>query len=988
LTKTVQGAYLIVSAPGFASKYVPVLKDKDLVIRLIDDSFKGKFEDIAMPFAMQNDFSISNAVSNHENRTDYKLGASTLDPVLQGSMSGLNTISKTGAPGAGANMYLDGFNSLNANTQPLIVLDGVPYENQSIYSLISGNNVTPLTDLDIKDVENITVLKDGASIYGSKAANGVILINTLRAKNPATRINFYAYTGVNMVPNTQYKMMNAWNYKSYLADMLSSEGLTANQIQALPYINNELPVVQNWGVSGNADYYRYNQTTNWQNQVFKTSIDQNYQLNVTGGNDAALYAISFGYLNQGGSVDNTSFSRYTTRVNAGIKLTDWFKLNANMSFVYSERNLSYEGLNRNFNPVYSALIKAPFTSPFVYNVTGEQTPNLEGADVFNISNPRAIIDNSLTSSNRFRFFGYLNGIITFSKYLDLSILGGLTTDKTSEQIFMPQAGIYHNVLPSADVINESQQLRNHLLQLNTDVRFNYQRTFNYVHDLKIHLGSRYQSSNAELDWGKSYNSASDQMKTLGDGINALAQMGGSLGSWNTINNYLNADYAYLSRYFVSLNAALDGSSRFGKDANGLLLFNNRFGFFPSINGAWLISSEQFMNNQHVVNILKLRAGYSITGNDDIGNYSARYYYVPQSLLGAYGLVRGNIPNTKLQWETNKKINVGVDASFLGERLNLSADIFSARTENLLSIKSIATATGIGYAAYNDGTLQNNGIDLSISGRIIDHTNLKWDMGLNLSTYKNTLLAMSNDVTYTTIDGGIIRTKVGAPIGQFYGYKTNGVFSSQTEASAANLSIQNSDGSLTPFTAGDVKFVDRDGNHIINEADMTVIGDPNPLFIGSYTNRVQWKRFTLDAMFNFSVGNKVYNALRANLEAMSNTDNQTIAAQYRWQMDGQVTNVPKAVWGDPMQNGRFSDRWIEDGSFIRLKSVTLSYDLPLKAGFISNAQIYVTGNNLLTFTHYLGYDPEFNISSNPLYYGIDAGVTAQPRTVLLGVKIGL
>ena len=170
--------------------------------------------------------------------------------------------------------------------------------------------------------------------------------------------------------------------------------------------------------------------------------------------------------------------------------------------------------------------------------------------------------------------------------------------------------------------------------------------------------------------------------------------------------------------------------------------------------------------------------------------------------------------------------------------------------------------------------------------------------------------------------------------------------------------------------------------------MTVIGDPNPSFIGTYTNKIQWKRFTLDAMFNFSVGNKVYNALRANLESMSNTDNQTVAAQYRWQVDGQVTAMPKAVWGDPMQNSRFSDRWIEDGSFIRLKTVTLSYDLPLKSGFISNAQIYVTGNNVLTFTHYLGYDPEFNISSNPLYYGIDGGVTAQPRTVLLGVKIGL
>lgn len=988
LNKSIQGAYLVVSAPGFATKHVALLKNNGLVIRLLDESFKGKFEDIAMPFDMKNDYKVEKAVSTHENRTDYKLGSATIDPVLETSLAGLNVVPKTGAPGAGANMYLDGFNTLNANSQPLIVLDGVPYENQPIYSLITGNTLSPLTDIDIKDVENITVLKDGASIYGSRAANGVILINTLRAKNPATRINFYAYSGVNFTPNTQYKMMDAWNYKSYLADMLNSEGLSSNQIQALPYINSQLPVVENWGVSGNPDYYRYNQSTNWQNQVFKTSMDQNYHLNVTGGNDAALYAISFGYLNQGGSVDNTSYSRYTTRVNAGIKLTDWFKLNADMSFVYAERNVSFEGLNRNFSPVYSALIKAPFMSPNVYNVSGQQTPNLEDVDVFNVSNPRAIIDNSLTASNRFRFFGFLNGIVTFSKFFDLSLLGGLTTDKATERIFLPQAGVNHDALPASAITNEAQQMRNHLLQVNADVRLNYQRTFNYIHDVKLHLGSRYQSSNAELDWGKAYNTASDEMKTLGDGLNALAQMGGSLGNWNTISNYFNGDYSYLNKYFVSVNAALDGSSRFGKDANGLLIFNNRFGFFPSVNASWLISSEEFMKNMNAINVLKLRAGYSITGNDDIGNYASRYYYVPQNLLGAYGLVRGNIPNPKLQWETNKKINAGIDASFLNERLNVSLDLYSSVTQDLLSIKNITAASGMSFAIYNDGSLQNKGIDLNISGRLVDHSNFKWDMGLIFSTYKNTLLSMSNDESFTTIDGGIIRTKVGAPIGQFWGYQTQGVFSSTAEAAAANLSIQHSDGSLTPFTAGDVHFVDRNNDHIINSADMTVIGDPNPSFIGTYSNKIQWKRFTLDAMFNFSVGNKVYNALRANLESMSNTDNQTVAAQYRWQVDGQVTTMPKAVWGDPMQNSRFSDRWIEDGSFIRLKTVTLSYDLPLKSGFISNAQLYVTGNNILTFTRYLGYDPEFNISSNPLYYGIDGGVTAQPRTVLLGVKIGL
>ena len=988
LEKSINGAVLVVNAPGFAPKQVPVLNRTNIEITLLDESFKGKYEDVATAVDMTNASNTTYAISSHENRDDYKLGATNVETVLQGSVNGLNSVSRSGVPGSGANMYLNGFNSLNANTQPLIVVDGVPYENQTIYSLIGGNVVSAISDIDVKDIESVTVLKDGASIYGSKASNGVILINTLRAKDASTRINFYAYAGTNFEPNIKYKMMNEWSYKNYLTDMMSNAGLSANDIQAYPFINTEKPVVENWGVSGNKDYYRYNQATNWQDEVFNNSINQNYHLNVTGGNDAALYAISVGFLGHGGQVDKTSFSRYTTRVNARIKMTEWFKLNANMSFVYSERALTYEGLNKNFNPVYAGLVKAPFTAPYVYNIANEKTLNLEDADIFGVSNPRAILDYGSASNNRFRFFGDLNGILSLSKYLTGSVLIGLTTDKVTERIFMPQAGIYHSPLANSYVTNEAQQMRNHFLQINTDARLTYDRTFDFVHDLTVRLGSRYQSSSSELDWGKAYNTASDEMKTLGDGKNAIAQMGGSLGDWKSISNYLNVEYSYLNKYFVSANAALDGSSRFGKDANGISLFNNKFGLFPSVNGAWLITSEEFMKNQKSIDVLKLRAGYSITGNDDLGNYSSTYYYVPQGLLGAYGLVRGNIPNTELQWETNKKVTVGLDASFLKERLNISVDVYTARTENLIGIKNISSVSGLGVEVVNDGTLQNKGIDLNITGRIIDRPTVKWDLGLNISNYQNQLLAMSTDETLTQIAGGTVRTKVGAPIAQFWGYQTDGIFRTQAEATAANLKIKNTDGTVVPFTAGDVKFVDQNLDGVINEKDMTVIGDPNPKFFGSVSNKIQYKRFTLNALITFSVGGSVYNALRANLESMSSLDNQTIVATDRWQTDGQITNTPKAVWGDPMGNARFSDRWIEDGSFARLKSVTLSYDIPLKSGFINNAQAYVTATNLLTFTNYLGYDPEFSSGQSPLYYGVDNGMSPQPRSVLVGIKIGL
>lgn len=553
---------------------------------------------------------------------------------------------------------------------------------------------------------------------------------------------------------------------------------------------------------------------------------------------------------------------------------------------------------------------------------------------------------------------------------------------------MPQAGINHTALASGEITNESQQIRNHFTQVSSDFRLTYNKKFDYVHDLVARLGVRYQTSDAELDWGKAFNTSSDEMKRLGDGVNELAQIGGSLGNWSSISNYLNVEYGYLNKYYLSLNAAMDGSSRFGVNANGIKISNNVYGLFPSLNGAWLISSENFMNNQQLFDVLKLRAGYSITGNDDIGNYSSRYYYKSSGLLGSYGLVRGGIPNTELKWETNKKAVIGFDASLLKEKLNLSLDVYTSRTEDLIAIKELSTVSGISYGVMNDGTMQNNGIDLNISGRIIDNKVWKWDLGLNVSTYQNKLVSMSTDEEFNTIAGATVRTKVGSAVAQFYGYKTDGIFTSKAEADAAGLKIQNPDGAILPFTAGDVKFVNLNDDKIINEEDMTVIGDANPDFFGSINSRLQWKRFSLNAQFSFMVGNDVYNALRANLESMSNTDNQTISAIYRWKLDGQQTTTPKATWADPMGNSRFSDRWIEDGSYLRLKNLTIAYNIPLKSSFITNAQIYVTGSNLLTFTKYLGTDPEFSIGQSPVYAGIDTGVTPQQRTILFGVKVGL
>ncbi|MBN2766490.1 MAG: SusC/RagA family TonB-linked outer membrane protein [Paludibacteraceae bacterium] len=989
LRRSFSSAVMLIKAPGFVTKQIPIRGRTSINIWLIDDSFNDVYGEIVLPFVKKDKLRATQSVSTHSNRRDYQSGSATVENILQSGVNGLNTVSRSGMPGAGANLFLNGINSIHSNNQPLIVVDGLIYDNQPFASLIGGNSSSALSDIAVHDIDNITILKDGGSVYGSKGANGVILINTIQAREAATRIDFHAYSGVNFEPDTKYKMLDAWSYKNYLTDMLLSQGMSTTQIQALPYINQEKPTVENWGISGNKDYYRYNQQTDWQDEVFRTSLNSNYHVNITGGNEKTLFAFGVGYLGHEGLVENTSFNRYSTRANAKIKMTDWFRLNANVSFVYSERDLKFEGADQNFNPVMAALVKAPFTSAKVYNVIGQETPNLEGVDMFNISNPTAIINNSKSESNRFRFNGGVDAEIKFTSFLKANFIFGLTSDKvTKESVFLPNAGVFHPALASGEITNQSQQLRNSFSLVNTEGMLSYEKNFDETQNVTARIGSRILTAKNELDWGKAFNTSSDEMKTLGDGRNTLAQVGGMLGSWASVSNYLNLEYAHSNRYFISINAALDGSSRFGKNADGIRISNNVFGLFPSLNAAWIVTGEKFMANQDFFDLLKVRAGYSVSGNDDIGNYSARYYYEPQVLLGAYGLVRANIPNDKLKWETNRKATVGLDFAMFKERLNLSVDLYNSITSDLISINAITPATGMSVTLSNDGSLRNRGIDVNINGRVIDRNDFKWDLGLNISHYKNTLLSIANNQKITQAANGFVISKTGAPVAQFYGYQTDGILNSADEATEAGLSIQKTDGTLVPFTAGDVKFVDRDKNNIIDENDMTVIGNPNPDVFGSLNSLFIWKRFSMNTVFTYSIGSEVYNLIRSEIESLSNTDNQTIAAQYRWKTNGQETLIPKAVWGDPMQNSRFSDRWIEDGSYVRLKSLTFAYDIPLNTKLINNLQIYLTGNNLLTFTKYLGYDPEFSTSQNPVFAGIDTGVSAQPRTLLFGIKLGL
>jgi len=364
----------------------------------------------------------------------------------------------------------------------------------------------------------------------------------------------------------------------------------------------------------------------------------------------------------------------------------------------------------------------------------------------------------------------------------------------------------------------------------------------------------------------------------------------------------------------------------------------------------------------------------------------------------------NIQNEAIQWETSKKAGAGIDIHFLDERVALSADIFSNRTENLLTQKSLKSIAGLEYYWSNGGALKNTGFELGLNMKLLDTKSVKWELGGSIGHYKNKITALPDGDFFTEILGGTVMTAVGQPAGVFYGYKTNGVFATSEEAEQSGMRKLNNNGTLTPYGAGDVWFYAPDGNYgIVTDKPGTVmdngreiavsdvrqiIGDPNPDFYGTVSSRLKVKKLTIDALFTYSYGNDVYNYLRSQLESGSNFYNQTVAMTNRWTTEGQKTNMPRAVYGDPMGNSVFSDRWIEDGSYFRLKTLTVSYDIPLNSIFIHGIKVWASANNLFTLTKYLGSDPEFSMNNAVLFQGIDAGLMPQSRSYFLGVKINL
>ena len=521
-------------------------------------------------------------------------------------------------------------------------------------------------------------------------------------------------------------------------------------------------------------------------------------------------------------------------------------------------------------------------------------------------------------------------------------------------------------------------------------RLQYRKEFNSVHRVQAILGWRYISSFMESDYAEGHNSGSDQKRNL---LNELEfkNTAGLNDLTRSISNYASVDYSYDNRYFLSAAMVIDGSSRFGESTrNGFQLFGHSWGFFPSVNVAWLASSESFMASAGFVNRLKLRAGFGITGNDDIDPYAWSPYFISVKYMDrANGIIAGNIGNSSIQWETTSKLGLGIDANLLNDRLSFSADVYRHHTKDLLYLDTLPDLAGGGYYWNNGGELSNTGFEFSAIVRVLNLKDIQWELGTSAGHYKNRILSLPGGDYTTRLYGAEILTSVDNPAGLFYGYKTQGVLNSEAEANDAGLKRVDEAGEAHAFAAGDVHFVDHLADGFIDENDRQVIGDPNPDLYGSFNSMFHYRNFSLDFYFTYSYGNDVYNYLRRDLESGWDFRNQTTAQLSRWITEGQETSQPKAAFGDPMGNSRFSDRWIEDGSYLKLKTLKLNYEVPLKGGrIIKGLNVWIAAGNVWTWTGYLGRDPEVSAGNSVLYQGIDTGLIPQTRTYFIGLKMNL
>jgi len=912
-----------------------------------------------------------------------KSGAITIDEYMQGRVPGLYVTNRSGFPGSGAFSFLHGLNSLHTSSEFLYIIDGIMITSMGVFnSSLDGFEYNPLLSLNMLDVSQVTIVKDPAitSAYGSKASNGLVIIETLEPSATQTVIEVDLRIGFTQSPLNIMPQLDAGQHKTLLNEVLYSSGMYEESISEL-YPNLFL-------IPNDDRYIDYQHNTNWQKLIFDDALFTNFNVHLKGGDEIARYGLSFGYLDSEGIVRSTGYNGYNLRFVSLLNIFTWLKMNASVSMNYSNSLLKESAKVRQTSPIITALSKSPMLNPFNYDEEGKELTSLALVDELGISNPQAVIDNFEAKNSNFHFISTLGAEAKITKDLGLNTDFGITYNVLKERIFMPNIGM--ELYYDDEALNVSNGSNNSLTSFYNNTHLRFQKNIG-DHYFSSSTGLNNQINRFEFDWALTKNaSPNDQYRNLNDGTANLRELAGDNRYWNWLSLYENATYSYRDKYLFSGSISMEGSTRVGDNAlNTVKISNVPFGIFYGAGLGWRISNESFLKQLSWLEELKVRVSYGKTGNDDIGEATATRYYNSIKFRGGVGLFPATIYNEELTYETINKLTTGLDLSLWGNRLTTTVDLFTSTTDNMLIFTPIDSYFGYDFRPENGGQMQNRGIDAGLFFRIIDKSNFKWDIWGNWSLFRNEVTEIKGDKLITELLGAEIINMKGEQANSFYGYEYNGVYATSEEAQSANLVNER----LIPFQAGDAIFSDLSGpegepDGIINDYDKTIIGSFLPDFFGGVNNRIAYKRWALNVFVLYVSGNEIFNFVRFRNESMTGLENQSRHVLNRWQYEGQITDVPRAKWNDPVGNSAFSTRWIEDGSYLRVKNVSLSYTIKNQFLVFRNVQFYLSAINVFTLTNYLGYDPEFGYSRSSMDQGIDYGQTPQSRQFIVGVKLGL
>ena len=982
-------AVLYVFAPQYQPQQVAIGKSSEIYM----------LSDVFLPLYSESTELSSSRIAN----PSYGMATTADDPICGMLGADVRGIVRSGAPAAGANFFVRGLNSLNANAQPLIIVDGVELDMQhGRSSLHQGSVLNMLSSIMPSDIDKITVLKNGTALYGARGANGVIVITTKRSHSMATRIDVNVATGLVFMPSLP-TMMDASQYRIYATQLAGTIEGVKQQTLNLPFLNDD---------PSNYYYHTYHNDTDWKKHVYRNALSQNYSVNVQGGDDVGKYNLSLGYTDAASTAKKNDFGRMNVRFNTDINIVKNLDALFNLSIAKTTQNLFDDGFGSNLtssaitSPTVLGLIKSPLLYPYQYNNYLGGFSNLlsPADDLFSgiaentsLANPVAILEQAEGTNKNYLentfFQASLQPVVTLSRDWKLSELFSYSLNRNTQRYTRPSTGVpSFDVSELGKVYNKFATASSKENHIYSNTSLSYSHLFD-AHSLAGKVGFSYNVFNYDSDVLSSdftspqddknpHISASADNYNLQDGVN---------DQWKQMQWYANVDYSYRSTYYLSLALLGEANSRFGSQCDGLSLMGVKWALFPSVQLGWVMSAEPWFPKTPMVDYLKLTAGYDLSGNDDISNYAAMTLHTMVKFNHvANGLQMTNIGNENIKWETTRKWNVGLQSRMLHNRLALSFDYYIHKTNDLLTLKTFPTPVlGINKYWTNGGKLENRGFELSVSGIPVVTKDWHLEMGVSVGHYKNKLLSLVNGDYTTSIYGeDNILTSVGSPLGLFYGFKTEGVFTSDAEAKAANLYFTDDTGAKHYFQGGDIHFADIHQDGVIDEKDKTVIGDPNPDIYGNFHLSLGWKNLTLSASFNYSIGNDIYNYQRSILNSGATFYNQQVAVTNAWQVDGQITNMPRIAYGDPMENNRFSDRWIEDGSYLRLKTLRLSYSIPVNTSWLQGLTVWAEGANLFTVTKYTGADPEVSCTSSVLGQGIDVGNIAQGKAVNFGLRINL